>query len=58
MSHDMEAQVYRVWLMQPEISLDELAALVALPAGLVMHPVAFSAPTENIESVGRGRSAL
>ena len=37
MSHDMEAQVYRVWLMQPEISLDELAALVALPAGLVMH---------------------
>ena len=37
MSHDMEAQVYRVWLMQPGISLDELAALVALPAGLVMQ---------------------
>ena len=33
MSHDLEAQVYRVWLMQPGISLDELAALVALPAG-------------------------
>ena len=37
MSHDMEAQVYRVWLMQPGLSLDELAALVALPAGVVMR---------------------